>query len=390
MIGRWQYGGSCVIRTPKPGTTGDDTLLGDIYAASLQPDQWPSAMAAVAREFSARSAFLFSSHCETRPDAVLQTYNQAPGMLESFAEYWHTQDEWAHGARRTGRMVRGTVVAGDDLVPHDTLRKTAFYNEFCLPHDIESMLGAVLFDGSEPEPMPFTNLCWYRPPGQAHFEAEHRQRLAALLPHFQRAFRLQRQLRSLVDARVQQALGGLNIASILLDAQCVVHGCNESGNRLLGAAPPGAVRFQQLRVLGQRCAPSMAEAVARCRGGVPVQVVACLAAEPPQVVAATLMRLPPDSPGILGAAAGEMFLLLVPMPRQGGLEAATAAAPLFGLSRSETRVLAALMDGLDSGAIVSALGLTIATVRTHIRNLLGKTGAHSQQELLRMLRGLGY
>ncbi len=379
-----------MVRTRTPADTGEDRVLKEIYAAALQPDQWPAAMAAAGREFAATSAFLFSSHSATQPEAVLQAHNQPPEMAQRFAGYWHTQDEWAHGARRSGRMVRGTVVLGEDLVPQEAIRKTAFFNEFCRPHEIESMVGAVLFDGTEPDEMPFTNLCWYRAPGQERFELEHKRRLAQLLPHFQRAFRLQRQVRSLVDARLQQALGGLNIASILLDGQCVIHGCNDAGSGLLSVASTGAVRFRQLRVLGRRCAPSLPEAIARCRSGVPVQIVTCLAAEPPHLVAATLLCLPPDTSGRPETGAGEMFLLLVPLPRQDGAQAAAAAAPLFRLSPAETRVLAGLMDGRDAMGIADSLGLTFSTVRTHIRNLLAKTDVHSQQELLRMLRGLGY
>jgi DNA-binding CsgD family transcriptional regulator len=363
---------------------GEDDLLERIYEAALTPDGWPQAMRAVAGPLGASSAFLFSTHCEVEPDAVLQVHNQSREMLDEFTRYWHTQDEWAMAARRKGRMTAGTVVTGQELVPRATLQKTAFYREFASRHGIGDLVGAVVFDGSEADGMPFTNLCWYRPPGAEPFDAAARQRVAQLLPHVQRSLRLQRRLHALADRRLNQALGGARIARVLLDGGATVRDCNEAGEELLLRLSSG--RRQRLRSLGRNCHPPLADAIAASRGGVPVQVVGRIEGPPAVVISATVMRLPPERETLLGLQSDERFLLVAKLPHAHGAQTAAAVAPLFGFSAAETRVLGGLIDGKDAAEIAIDAGTTFGTVRTQIRNLLSKAGVNSQSELLRMLR----
>jgi DNA-binding NarL/FixJ family response regulator len=61
---------------------------------------------------------------------------------------------------------------------------------------------------------------------------------------------------------------------------------------------------------------------------------------------------------------------------------------LFGLTRTEAAVAQALVGGATKSAVAAARGLRETTVRTHVRALLGKTGAANLRELERLLAGL--
>lgn len=56
-----------------------------------------------------------------------------------------------------------------------------------------------------------------------------------------------------------------------------------------------------------------------------------------------------------------------------------------GLTRTERYVLLLLADGLAVEAAAMQLGLRVSTLRTHVRNMLGKTRAPSLMQLLRWL-----
>ncbi|HZY16119.1 MAG TPA: LuxR C-terminal-related transcriptional regulator, partial [Ramlibacter sp.] len=87
--------------------------------------------------------------------------------------------------------------------------------------------------------------------------------------------------------------------------------------------------------------------------------------------------------------AGERhYLLLVELPRGGGLATARSVAALFALTPAEVRVLGGLLDGATPAAIARGAGSALATVRTHISNILAKTDTAGQAELLVSLRGL--
>jgi DNA-binding CsgD family transcriptional regulator/PAS domain-containing protein len=374
-------------------TREDDPIVEGIYDAALAPEKWPEALGRVAADVAATSAFFFSTHSDTDPDAVLHVHNQSAEMLNDFGSYWHTEDEWALAAHRRGYMRLGPhapdVVVGSELVPKMQLSKTPFFNEFCLPHDMTEMLGTIIFDGHEEDGMPFTNLCLYRPPSHANFDAGHKERFARLLPHFRRAMRIQRRVAAVTSDRAKEALGALHIASIVLDAQGTIQRANPSGEELLRALPVGCVRFRQLRSIGTRCSPSLREALASCTVSNPVRIHAYLPGPHPQVITATLLCLPNETGAQLLRTKGrEQYLVLADFSRADGAKVAAAVAGVFGLSRAETRVLAGLLDGNSPAAIAEAAGTSIPTVRTQISSVLTKTATKGQTELLLLLRGV--
>lgn len=60
----------------------------------------------------------------------------------------------------------------------------------------------------------------------------------------------------------------------------------------------------------------------------------------------------------------------------------------FDLTRAETDVIEGLVRGSTVQEIATATGRSEATLRTHVRAILGKTGARSQTELVRIVLGL--
>lgn len=367
----------------------DSELLGQVYEAALDPARWPQAMAAIGARIDAQSAFLFSAHSPVEPKAMLQVHNQPAEMAEQFVSHWHVHDPWALAARRFDRMRRGTLVVGTELLPQAMFRHTAFSADFARHFDIDAMLGSVLFDGTEDDPMPFTNLCWYRPARRPGFQARDKAAVQRVLPHVRRALRLQRQLRALDGRRNPSAvaLDSLEVASIVLDDALDVLECNPAGATLLGTRGTG-YRHGQLRALGLDCAPSLAQAMAQCRGSLPVHIAMRLARPAPAVVKATLLALAPDQATTPGPAQLPRYLLLVPLPRAPLGTLGPQVADLFGLSAAELRVLEALLEGRSPGEAAEALGVSITTVRTHIQRLLAKTGTSRQVDLVRLLAGL--
>jgi LuxR family transcriptional regulator, maltose regulon positive regulatory protein len=63
--------------------------------------------------------------------------------------------------------------------------------------------------------------------------------------------------------------------------------------------------------------------------------------------------------------------------------------PLEPLSKSEIRVLRYLPTHLSAPEIASELSVSTSTVKTHMRNLYAKLGAHRRAEAVRSARTLG-
>jgi DNA-binding NarL/FixJ family response regulator len=61
------------------------------------------------------------------------------------------------------------------------------------------------------------------------------------------------------------------------------------------------------------------------------------------------------------------------------------AAQRYSLTTAEKNVLSAVMDSGGVRAVASALKISEATVKTHLQNIFGKTGARRQIDLVKLV-----
>lgn len=78
-----------------------------------------------------------------------------------------------------------------------------------------------------------------------------------------------------------------------------------------------------------------------------------------------------------------MLSILEPTPTPGGVEGVLIA--LYGLTPAEARVACDVGSGRNPNEVADVLGLTPATVRTHLHRVFAKTDTRRQAELVRLL-----
>ncbi|WP_373989276.1 helix-turn-helix transcriptional regulator [Duganella sp. BuS-21] len=359
-----------------------DELVTSIYSAAMKPGHWVKMMGELGTHFGADSSFMFTSHSELHPDAILLGHNIASAMVQGFREYWCDEDIWAAEARRRGLMKQDTVLIGSELVPNDVLRRSRYYNEFSRHFGQDGMLGAVLFDGTGDSGIPFTNLCWYRPPGNDDFKKNHKQQLVSLLGHLQQALKIQYKLKAL-DLQASFAQPNTETATLLLNAKCRIIDGNAQAQALLNANN-SLLRTANgyLRGIGARSAPTIDEATLACiKSQQPVHILI-------QTVEIALLRglllpLPVEEESYGGWHDDRYYLLMLDLPKDNVEEIIERAAALFGLSGAEQRLAASLVKGLTLEQIGELRSISQNTVRTQVRSLLMKTGFTRQIDLVR-------
>lgn len=367
-------------------------LIREIYANATGPGKLVEIMARVGRQFGADSSFMFTSHSESAPEAILLGHNMGADVIRSFADYWCREDVWAHEASRRSMMTRNVVVAGDQLVEKDQLHRTRYYNEFAKSADMDSMLGSVLFDGTEQRNgIPFTNLCWYRRPGRERFQVEDVRTLRALLPHLQQALLLQRQMQ---DLSLEHLLAGASAvrpgaASFLLESDGRIVARNGIAETLL-AGRPSLARYvgERLVGLGGRSAPTITEALAQCATSQSQVRMLIQEHGSGRLLPATLNAIPVETYTYVGAFARPSYLLIIEMPYRATREIVKSASEWFGFTDSETAVAMALLNGMTVEQIAQERKSSVATVRTQVRSILNKSGNERQVDLIRTLCSL--
>ena len=124
----------------------------------------------------------------------------------------------------------------------------------------------------------------------------------------------------------------------------------------------------------------------------PLMIVAVITAVMAWGVEGGSLVTPPERTVVPSSRGDSILRLAVPAATvidSVTVEQARMLARRFGLSPREREILGYLLAGRSRPFIRDELVLSLNTVNTHVRNIYGKTGVHSQQELLTLARSLG-
>ena len=323
-----------------------------LYAAAAGEQSWTSALHAVGEHIAADAVVLLTQTAGTSECAVLgATGIDGPALGAVRARFCVERVPRADGAVYAPR---GSICSDDTALLH---------SEF-----VQDMT---------------VHLAAFRSRRQQAFGEMERLALAALAPHLRQAFRVATQREYADGLRVVlQTLGehfGKGVA--MLDGDCRVLHANAFFERICGADDGLTMRrgmvstshinepaFSRLLACGVRGEPGGRLDLRRPSGGPAYSlVVAPLVSESPAFAAAARASLVVCDPSLMS----------------GPTEAALSIA--YGLTRAESRVVARLVGGANVGDTATQLGISLNTVRTHLKRAMGKTGVSRQADLVRLL-----
>ncbi len=228
-----------------------------------------------------------------------------------------------------------------------------------------------------------------RPRRDGPFTPEEVRRFDLLVPHIRRSLVLQQRLEGLAGrARVaEDVLDRFDRAVILLGADGRVVHVNamadqlfESGRlqlrgRRLQSADPGETTALRALIAATLEPGPRAHGVKLLAGGTAAPLIA------------SGCRLPDRRPAAFAEPQAVAALFLTP---SGGSrdDLGQVLPALFGLSRAEVRLAAALHEGFSLSEIAEQLELSRETLRTQLRSVFDKTGTRRQGTLIRLLTDL--
>ncbi|WP_369641755.1 helix-turn-helix transcriptional regulator [Acidovorax sp. A79] len=318
---------------------------------------------------------------------------ESTSNLESFglhagnmAEY---ETQHADNDRRlaaTLRVAPGGVMLDHEHISAREAQRNPVYADWLVPLGLKHTAGIVVrMEGSARDLISFM-----RPRDAQPYAAGDKRFIEHLVPDIARAARLRARMLDL-SHRASLSLAALDTlrqSVAVVDAQCRIHHANAAMERLLAA--PGALRTRQG---GMGCADGAAHAQLR-------QLVAAACASPGR---AAVLALPEEGPQRLAvtvlplqahhawAALRQVPMALVVAAIPGGAMAGMDHAlvgDMLGLSPTEARLALLLASGKTVKDFAAIQGCTWNTARTHLANLLGKTGCRRQVELVQLLQAL--
>lgn len=353
-------------------------LIAALYEAAVEPELWPQAMTRLADYVAAFDVTLIYWD-QPNPDVrfVVSAGRYSPDAVALYERHYSQLDPAAQAA---ARLPAGQPVLIDRLIDQDTVKRSAYYNEFLIPNGGRYVMGGVLLDA----PHARATIGFHRGLRDGPFDAADRSLLQPLFPHLARIAGVHGKLVALNQAATlgQQALDQLPFALFACEANGRVRFMNDAASRLVitrdGLDLRGGVLLARDVAANERLQALLVMAARRRTGG---SLLLGRADGKPPLALHVVPLAPPRLRVAADATRGPGLLVMVSDPAR----TADTAGRLRGLYRL-TRREAILVDSLIAGASVeetaARMGITVGTARTYLKRILAKTGTTRQGALV--------
>jgi DNA-binding CsgD family transcriptional regulator len=359
-------------------------VIGLVYDAALDPTLWPRALERACVFVGGSSGALFWHDAATEKSAAVHMFNEDPHYTQLYFEkYLPLNPCFPAGAFIDAGVVWGST----DLIPFEEIVETRFYAEWMKPQGIIDALGANLEKSATSASVLAVRM--HEEDGLA--DADDRRRLALIVPHFQRAVAIGRLFDQgkAAQAALTQTLDHVSAAVFLTGPNGRLVFTNEPARLMLDEGALVGERNGALTAIAPEAQRALREALLAAENG---NATADRGGSIPIVNAhgrwfADVLPLTSGDrqrTGALHSAVAAVFVRKTSLASPPPLE---ALAKLYKLTASEIRVLDAVMKVSGVKALAEALGLTQATVKTHLHNVFRKTGTARQSELVKLIAG---
>jgi DNA-binding CsgD family transcriptional regulator len=358
-----------------------DDLIDLIYETVADPTVWSQVASRMSQQIGAQAFWMF--YMDARGPDFLALQGLSPTLLEAYGAHFHSRDILMEEELRRPQDFMGRAVREQDIVGERVWQASEIYNDLAHPNGMHHVLSMNL-SSTAGQAVPF--LTFFRPPGTAMFDDGAVSNCEGIIPHLQRALRLNeltRLRRKAIPKWTATLLDQIPAGVFLLDGRGVVLHANASAQAILGQRDGLAIQGGRLTAIGQQSDAKLDRILAAClsvhrRGGE--------------------MRL--------ARAKGHWLLSICPltvaaagMTGEGHCRAwvwvSDADAPskdiaqrlesLFGLTAAEQRVATAFAGRSSPAQIAEQQGVSLNTVRTQVRSIFDKLGVGRQVEAAQLL-----
>jgi DNA-binding CsgD family transcriptional regulator len=358
-------------------------VIGDIYDAAIDPTLWRQVLGRICAFVGGSSAVLFWHDAATERSEVLHLFNENLTYTRLYFEKYLPMNPMFPAATFVDA---GVVVADEDIMPAAELVKTRFYKEWVRPQGILGSLAVNLEKGVTRTSL--INIRTTVPTNQ-----QMRYRLGILVPHLQRATAISRLFdqSKATELALTDTLDHVEAAVFLVDANAGITFANNTAKKMLGEATLVRKEGNALRAVApdaDRILLSIFASAEKGDASVGVRGVAVpLTDASDKRWFAHVLPLTSGRRRQAGDNYAAVAAVFIRKTAPNALSPLEGIAKLYKLTASEVRVFDAVLKVSGVRAIAELLGLSQATVKTHLQNLFRKTKTKRQSELIKLVAG---
>lgn len=362
-------------------------LIENIYRTAHDPKGWEPLLGALVRETGSRSArMLVMNAAADRVEASLKV-NIDDHYHRQYADFYVNKCPWRPELKYkpAGRLY-STYLHFSCRQPD--FYRTEFFNDWAARQDIHhGLCGTVHRDGQRT-----VQLLIQRTRDQGHYTQADTDFVNNLVPHMQHALLIaDKFVRASSRANaVTLAASGEALPFLLFDHHLRLVFSSQGAERILAGDAVLRLKNGRLllaepylnrrlgRLLGE-CLKAAATRTLDCGGG----LVSVPRPERPDLQL-LVKPLHPDL-GLLREESNAYVAVYLHEPDACWRVDRQRLRQLYRLSSAESRVAEALLQAPDSAAVARRCGISLNTLRTHVKAILAKTGARNRAELLKFL-----
>jgi len=359
-------------------------LVADIYDAALDQRSWRKVLKNVCGFVrGGPSASLFWQDSVKRAGKTFHVWGGEPRFNQLYWDKYVTLNPFTSAA---GFFPVDAVYSAADVLPPTEFFETPFYKEWMKPQGWGDVLSANL----DKSPTSRAVFSVARHVEDGLVDDAMRRRMRLLVPHVRRAAMIGK----LIDtsrtqaAALTDALDGLEAGMFLVDAAGRLVHANASGRAMLDE---GNVLQSNNKLIAHDIkadealhdvllAASSGDAAVGDKG-----IAVRMAGRDGDPFITHVLPLNSGARRKAGSSYSAIAAIFVQKAGQDHMHALQAVAEQCGLTPAEARVLGALMETGGVEDIASSLGLSAATVRTHLRHIFEKTGVRRQADLVKLI-----
>jgi DNA-binding CsgD family transcriptional regulator len=358
-------------------------LVGRVYEVALSPEGWDPFLAQLTEFFGGTATIFF---VQDRRAAHL-TFGRLSGLPEAaLAEYESHFAAVDLGIDTLLALPAGSVIT-DATPPQEVYRKSEIYNDFRRRWGAERFVGGDVFRDARR----FGVLSVQGAKRRGPFGEVEARLLGRLLPHVRRAVQMQAHLHGVHEVKraLEDVVEGLPVGVVILDGDGQVLHANMAARRIAEQQDGLRIAASRLRAAEASDDRALQQAIARALAttqGTGLHGGAVLSVRRPSGARAfPVLVNPGPGEGSTSPFRAASAVVLIGDPEAGLLSPVQLVAALYRLTPSEARLAQAVASGESLESYAEAHGIGVSTARWTMKQVLAKTGARRQADLVRML-----
>lgn len=377
------------------------TLVDHIYQGATDSLAWSGILEDMADWLEAPKSVMLTALTAPKDGGFVVPYGIDPGSLELWATRYQPHDVWAKRLSEAGFYEDGMVALGEQLLPKAELIRTVWYREFLSRMDIVKLLTGAVFGISNPIKLP-VSCSFFRGERDPDFAAEDVGKLGLLLPHISRSLGVMLKLRD-AEFKIAASLAALDHlanGTLLIGPAGEITFANKAALRIL--SEEDGLRLKPLAhssALGHLQADS-AKAQDALRKAIEQALrpdildtrhfsrfVTLYRPSGRPAYCAQFSSLPLMNEFGSNADAPRAIMFLTD-PAEPMRLCHTLLREVYGFTPAESRATTALMEGGTTAEVAEQLGVSVHTLKSHMKSIYAKTNVEDRARLVKLLLSL--